>query len=84
MKTHRNTAEPWLRPLLDTMPCNSSSKVKGQGRGWVGLGSAVLGYGIGSKGWGVWGGVGVARDLGTGGLGIWGIVGMGYGMGRIG
>ena len=43
MKSHPYAAEPWLRPLHDTMSCYRSSRLRGRacldrGKGWEGMG----------------------------------------------
>ena len=64
MKSHPNASESWMRPSLDTMSCNESSKIEGAGQG-----------GLGVRGWGTWlgyamrYGVGV-RSRGTGQVGV--------------
>ena len=60
MKSHPYAAEPWLRPLHDTMSCNRSSRLRATscfGR-WGGIGVR------GGKGYGV------GRDRGTGWEGV--------------
>ena len=53
LKSHPSAAESWLRPLLDTMSCNRSSKVGVEGPESLGRG----GYG-GGTGYGGGGGTG--------------------------
>ena len=80
MKSHPNAAESWLRPLLDTMSCNRSSKVEWQGGGSEGLGGVRDREGVrDGVVQGVWlrAGLVVVSDwgtggCGTGGLGVWG------------
>ena len=90
LKSHPNAAESWIRPLLDTMSCNRSSKIKGAKRVAMGLDGGSGGLAVRvmeNNGVRVLGGTGEGRlgygyGNGKGRLGYG--LGEGWGLGQVG